>query len=208
MLSSKLLIFLAGAFTLTLASPTPGEVNPATREPAPGEPTWYCTYRHRIILDYFTLEGENWNIPEKDLKAVIGEHGGAISNWFFRETRTFDGQQSFIAHVSFSFLNFWAFLFFVLLAKWSFFVFLILPALICHAMQGKPRKKSRKTIADVFLFFPRHSGTSRSACPTTWRRTFRTCSTWTRPTRTASSATRLAEGKSRLLSTEYHSEIW
>lgn len=109
MLSPTLLLPLLATFAL--ASPTPGEVNPATREPAPGEPTWYCTYRHRIILlDYFTLEGQNWNVLEKDLKASIGEHGGAISNWFFRDSWTSDGQQSFIAHVSFRIFNFfWGF---------------------------------------------------------------------------------------------------
>lgn len=107
MLSHTLLPLLSA---FTLASPTPGEVNPATREPAPGEPTWYCTYRHRIILDYFTLEGQNWNVPEKELKATISEHGGAISNWFFRELFTSDGQQSFIAHVSFRCFIFLTFL--------------------------------------------------------------------------------------------------
>lgn len=68
------------------------------------------------------------------------------------------------------------------------------PALICHKIQGKFGEKLRKANADVLLFFPRHSGISRSACPTTWRRIFRTCSTWATPTRTASSATRLVEG--------------
>lgn len=115
--SLRLLLPLLATFTL--ASPTPGEVNPATRESAPGESTWYCTYRHRIILDYFTLEGQNWNVPEKELKASISEHSGAISNWFFRESWTSDGQQSFIAHVSFRFVfDFLTFLgLFVFLAR-------------------------------------------------------------------------------------------
>jgi hypothetical protein len=103
MLPSTLLLSLAGAFTsLTLASPTPAELNPAFRPSPPGEPTWYCTVRHRYVLDYFTLEGRNWNTSEYALKTVIASRGGAITKWHYND-EVVNGGQEFIAHVSFYF---------------------------------------------------------------------------------------------------------
>jgi hypothetical protein len=117
MVPPKLLVSLAGAFslTLTLASPTPGEMHPAFRPSAPGDPSWYCTVRHRVVLDYFTLEGRNWNISEYGLRTVLASRGGAISNWFY-EGEVKDGVQEFIAHVSASFV----FLFFFCGTWWLF----------------------------------------------------------------------------------------
>ncbi|GAB7334640.1 hypothetical protein MBLNU13_g06600t1 [Cladosporium sp. NU13] len=89
--SLTLLLPFLSAFAL--ASPTPGEVNPALRPSRPEEPTWYCTVRHRYVLDYFTLEGRNWHTDERKLKAAIASRGGAITNWFYE-----DRGQEFIAH--------------------------------------------------------------------------------------------------------------
>jgi hypothetical protein len=78
-------------------------MHPAFRPSAPGDPSWYCTVRHRVILDYFTLEGRNWNTSEYGLRTVLASRGGAISNWFYEE-EVKDGVQEFIAHVSACFI--------------------------------------------------------------------------------------------------------
>ena len=91
--SLTLLLPLLRAFAL--ASPTPGEVNPAFRPSRPGEPTWYCTVRQRVVLDYYTLEGRDWHTSDYELKTAIASRGGAITNWFYE-----DRGSGFIAHVS------------------------------------------------------------------------------------------------------------
>jgi hypothetical protein len=94
--SFTLTLLLPLLSALTLASSTPGEVNPALRPSRPGEPTWYCTVRNRAVLDYYTLEGRNWHPSEHELKAAIRSRGRAITNWFYE-----DRGGKFVAHVSF-----------------------------------------------------------------------------------------------------------
>jgi hypothetical protein len=115
MLSVKLLVSLLSA--LTLASPTPGEQNPALLPAASGDPTWYCTVKNRVVLDYYMLSGRNWNTSERALKESISEHSRKITNWSYNETEK-DGGREFVAHVSFflfllllsSFFGLWHFL--------------------------------------------------------------------------------------------------
>ena len=98
MLLPTLLLPLLGAFTL--ASPTPDEVNPALVPKAPGDPTWWCTVKTRVVLDYYMLSGHNWNTSESALKKSVAEHSRKITNWHYNETEK-DGGQNFVAHVSF-----------------------------------------------------------------------------------------------------------
>jgi hypothetical protein len=111
MLLPTLLLPLLSA--ITLASPTPDEVNPALVPTAPGDPTWWCTVKNRVVLDYYMLSGRNWNTSEQALKKSVAEHSRKITNWHYNETER-DGGREFVAHVSllvFLFVSFWPFLY-------------------------------------------------------------------------------------------------
>ena len=77
---TTLILSLLTTLTLASPSPSPGEQNPALLPTAPGDPTWYCTINNRVVLDYYTLSGHNWNTSERALKKAVSKHGAKITN--------------------------------------------------------------------------------------------------------------------------------